>query len=82
MIPPERLLARFDDDDRYEAERIALALHKAVETAYSEVYDKYRDGSRNPRVRMILEAALACKTLANEAYSNAWIEYESAAGRV
>lgn len=77
---PEHLLARFDDDDRFEAERIAFALYKAVEAAYAAVVVAYKGGSRNPEVTAVLAGAWHCKEAAYAAYLKTWMDTEERIG--
>lgn len=78
---PEHLLSRFDDDNRFEAERMAFAFYKAVESAYMSLCDKFVDSSRSPEVTAVWVSAFRCKTKAEKAFENTWTDYEITAGR-
>ena len=69
---PEHLLARWGDDDRYEAEHIALTFYNAVDAAFAAAYDRYKGGSRNEACRAVLMSMSACKAEASAAYLKAW----------
>ena len=78
---PEHLLARWGDDDRYEAEHIALTFYNAVEAAFAAAYDRYKDGSRNQACHDVLLAMIEAKSKASTAYLNEWRATEARLGR-